>query len=156
MCHDKSCWCLLSATAEGTWIDRPPPWRASCWVSGSCRASPGGSQDWQMRGSMEMPEKGMKSIPWGKEWEKLKILTWRSGVSRGKATARHCRTTKVLRCQTWDLSSSVELSAAVLKQTPQQEGRRPYPFSKIGERRLGGHEEFGTRHGEPAATVYQM
>lgn len=65
-------------------------------------------------------------------------------------------TTKILCCQTWDFSSSVELSAAVLKQTPQQEGRRPYPLSKIGRRRLGGHEEFGTRHSRPAPTVCQM
>lgn len=39
-------------------------------------------------------------------------------------------TTKILRCQTSDLSCSVELSAAVLKQTPQQEGWRPYSFLK--------------------------
>lgn len=60
-------------------------------------------------------------------------------------------TTKILRCQTWDFSSSVELSAAVLKQTPQQEGRRPYPRLKQEEGtwrtlRLGGGHTVADLH----------
>lgn len=46
--------------------------------------------------------------------------------------------TKILDCQTEDFSSSVVLSAAVWKKTPQQAGPGPHPFSKRVQRGLGG------------------
>lgn len=98
------------------------------WVS---RTLTRGSQCWQMRRLIQDQSGGN---PAGHlEMLELTCLRTSRRPNRTNSSQGHrlsVWTTKILRCHTWDFSSSVELSAAVLKQTPQQEGWRPYPFLK--------------------------
>ena len=134
MCHNKSCWRLLPAAAEHLNWSSPVKGqllaRRFLWAS---RTLAGGSQRWRMR---RLTREQSGGNPAGR-LDELELTCRRTSrrPNRTKLVPSCNRglpvwTTKILRCQTWDFSSSVELSAAVLKQTPQQEGWRPNPFLK--------------------------
>lgn len=74
-------------------------------------------------------------------------LTW-----AGKGHGLPVWTTKILCCQTWDFSSSVELSAAVLKRTPGG-GLETLPLSKNRQEGTCRTKRDGACHSRPAPTV---
>lgn len=131
--------------------------RTSCYGSLS-RTFDQASQSWQTRRLPEQPGgkltghvetlkltwwRNMEEFtPWVREMGKREIgfLLW---PQEGKGHGLPVWTTKILCRQTWDFSSSVELSAAVLKWTLEG-GLETLPFSKTGKRRFGGHKE--SRH----------
>lgn len=84
-------------------------------------------------------------------WRPYRVETLHSRpYRRAERWGKGSPTTKLLDCQTWDFSSSVVLSAAVLKQTPKQEGPRPHPFLK----QAGGYLEdrIAAQHSRRAST----